>query len=86
MLVLGSPGCNIRTMLTRYSLFLSYLILQENATSGTCDVPRLSPPPPAALPPESVSQSPSSDSSDTILVGLHWLIGTILLTMLLCWS
>ncbi|KAL1824300.1 hypothetical protein ACET3Z_011078 [Daucus carota] len=59
---------------------------KENATFGTCDIPRLSPPPPAALTPESVSKSPSSAASDTMLAKRRWLVATILLTVLLCWS
>ncbi|CAK9159466.1 unnamed protein product [Ilex paraguariensis] len=58
---------------------------KANATFGTCDVPLLSPPPPAALLPGApgTPQGPGNDSLTTRAVQLHWLIGTFFTTMLL---
>ncbi|PSS30745.1 PI-PLC X domain-containing protein [Actinidia chinensis var. chinensis] len=52
-----------------------------NATFGTCDVPEISPPPPAGD--GGTSQEPSNDSVISRPVQLRWLIGTILFTVLL---
>ncbi|GFY86491.1 PLC-like phosphodiesterases superfamily protein [Actinidia rufa] len=52
-----------------------------NATFGTCDVPVISPPPPAGD--GGTSQEPSNDSVISRPVQLRWLIGTILFTVLL---
>ncbi|XP_062101962.1 PI-PLC X domain-containing protein At5g67130 [Humulus lupulus] len=62
---------------------------KENATFGTCDVPPISPPPPAS---GSTSPSPPLQSSsnmaafDSRPVLLQWLCGIVLATMLSFWS
>ncbi|KAA8547108.1 hypothetical protein F0562_003537 [Nyssa sinensis] len=60
-----------------------------NATFGTCDVPALSPPPPAGLSPGGTTQdsgnSPSNNSFISRPVQLHWLIGAISTLFLLLW-
>ncbi|KAA8531688.1 hypothetical protein F0562_006595 [Nyssa sinensis] len=62
---------------------------QVNATFGTCDVPVLSPPPPAGLSLVGNSQnsgnSPTNGSLISRLVRLHWLIGAIFTMILLLW-
>ena len=61
---------------------------QENAAFGTCDVPPISPPPPAV---GESSQSPPLQSSsnmasfDSRPVHLQWLCGIVLVTMLSFW-
>ncbi|XAR73997.1 hypothetical protein NMG60_11008143 [Bertholletia excelsa] len=58
---------------------------KANATFGTCDVPAISPPPPAALSPTETgsSETPDQDSTVSRSVQLHWLIGILLSTALL---
>ncbi|KAL3526788.1 hypothetical protein ACH5RR_011444 [Cinchona calisaya] len=58
---------------------------KANATFGTCDVPVLSPPPPAQLSPTNTgtSQVPINNSRTSQHVQLHWLVGTILCVILL---
>lgn len=62
---------------------------KANATFGTCDVPVLSPPPPASLPTtgdgsgSGASQGPSNDSAISRPVQLRWLMGTIFTALLL---
>ncbi|KAL3526790.1 hypothetical protein ACH5RR_011446 [Cinchona calisaya] len=57
---------------------------KANATFGTCDVPVLSPPPPAQLSPTNTgtSQVPINNSRTSQHVQLHWLVGTILCVIL----
>lgn len=63
---------------------------QANSTFGTCDVPKISPPPPAALSSEGSSTSPAQVPSgvaslDSKPVHLQWFCGTMLATILLFW-
>ncbi|PIN25228.1 hypothetical protein CDL12_02034 [Handroanthus impetiginosus] len=55
-----------------------------NATFGTCDVPVLSPPPPAGSSPGETAQNPSSDSPISRQLQTHCSIWTILTLLLLC--
>ncbi|KAL3646295.1 hypothetical protein CASFOL_011475 [Castilleja foliolosa] len=56
---------------------------RANATFGTCDVPVLSPPPPAQLSPAEIAQGPSNASP--ISKPRNWLILTILTLILFMW-
>ncbi|KAJ0041252.1 hypothetical protein Pint_28025 [Pistacia integerrima] len=56
---------------------------KENATFGTCDVPKLAPPPPAAA----ASQTPTQSSNNSAYMesrpALQWLFGTVMAATLL---
>ncbi|KAJ4836501.1 hypothetical protein Tsubulata_035490 [Turnera subulata] len=58
---------------------------RTNATFGTCDVPQLSPPPPAALPTKTPGSNDANGAAclDSVPVQLRWLFATILTTQLL---
>ncbi|KAK6128688.1 hypothetical protein DH2020_037576 [Rehmannia glutinosa] len=51
---------------------------RANATFGTCDIPVLSPPPPAELSPTGRAQDPSNHSFISRPLRFHWFILTIL--------
>ncbi|KAK6128991.1 hypothetical protein DH2020_037264 [Rehmannia glutinosa] len=56
---------------------------RANATFGTCDVPVLSPPPPAQLSPTETAQGLGNNSSISKSIHPHWFILTIFLTLVL---
>ncbi|CBI21414.3 hypothetical protein VitviT2T_011026 [Vitis vinifera] len=62
---------------------------KENATFGSCDVPVLSPPPPASISPSTDVPNTSNDSStshlDANLLQARWMLGTMLAAILLLW-
>lgn len=60
---------------------------KANATSGTCDVPPISPPPPAAL--ETSPSSQGSSNTNSLAEGpeqLRWLLGAIMAVVVFWWA
>ncbi|KAI3452011.1 hypothetical protein Pfo_008676 [Paulownia fortunei] len=58
---------------------------RANATFGTCDIPVLSPPPPAQLSPAGTAQGPGNNSLISRPLHPHWFVLTILTLVLLLW-
>ncbi|KAK4488384.1 hypothetical protein RD792_004145, partial [Penstemon davidsonii] len=58
---------------------------RANATFGTCDVPVMSPPPPAQLPPSRNAQDPANNSMIRRPLQPYWLLLTIFTMILLLW-
>lgn len=62
---------------------ICYIYGQENATFGTCDIPKLAPPPPAAAGSQGPTQSSTNGAYMESRPALQWLFGTVMAATLL---